>query len=230
MARGPNPEREAAERLLHALKPSGALSCELARILIPALVEAEFAGEDVDTSPVFAPVLRAIDHCPDCAELYAQLAADMEALLGDAETAAALEPTPLKPPTFFTPTRASEHIVVRVLQGVARQFDLSLATARLLPAAGTLSGGRQINLFTDHLSEVSGAPLVSVSLQVENDAAALLVAVREAEATTRWEVRTMVADQMHTATTDDHGIARFAPIALAALDALVVRCVELLPE
>src|SRR5689334_5993795 len=78
------PTEEQAARLLKALEAQDDLSCEEARTGLSALVEAEAAGVDVDAAPEFAALLRHIDHCEGCTELYAQLAADLEALAGAA--------------------------------------------------------------------------------------------------------------------------------------------------
>lgn len=219
-------EQQGAERLLQALNEPDELSCAEARELIPALVEAEQAGEDVDANPQFAALLRHLDHCPECPELYAQLAEDLEALTG---ADAVLPPVPLTAPDFFTPARQSKNIILRLLRGLKRGFELDLAIPSLTPAGALLSGGERASLFSDRLPELAGNPQVIVALESEPDAPKLLVAVREGGALTRWRVQLQIGDQVYTAHTNERGIAQFSGFSIAQLqraDRLSVICTE----
>src|SRR5262249_17868841 len=153
------------------------LTCEEAQAQLPALVEAERAGVDVDAMREYAALLRHLDRCADCMELYTELAEDLESLVGEAEPRPQAQ---LKPPAFFTPARQTENVVLRVLRGVQRRFEFTLPAPRLAPQIATLSGGQQKVLFGDTLTEVPGAPFASLSLSGESGSAELLVAVREA--------------------------------------------------
>lgn len=216
-------EEQAAARLLKALEAQDDLSCDEARTRLSALVEAEAAGVDVDAAPEFAALLRHIDHCEGCTELYAQLAADLEALGG----AAGERLEAPAPPAFFAPARQSDSVVLRVLGGLRRRFELKLALPRLAPSLPTLGSGKRADLFTDTLAEVSGAPLVAVSLVANAGVADVLVAVREASAQTRWQVQLIAGDRVQTATTDEQGIARFGGLAIATVQDVTVSCVEI---
>ena len=57
------PPTTAQARLAQALLAQDNLSHEEAEALMPALIDAEFAGEDVDQQPRFVPLLRHLDQC-----------------------------------------------------------------------------------------------------------------------------------------------------------------------
>jgi hypothetical protein len=216
-------EQQAAARLLGALQEQDTLSCEEAQALLPSFVEAEAAGEDVDAASEYAALLRHLDICDDCAAMYEQLAEELEALTSAPE---ALPQTTLTPPSFFTTARQSENVIVRVLQGLRRQFELDLALPRLAPQLPTLGGGQSASLFTDTLSEVSGSPLVSISLTPSEGGADVLVAIREPAAQTRWQVQLIVGDHVQTATTNAQGMARFSGVPVTDVQQVRLMCVE----
>jgi hypothetical protein len=190
-------------------------------------VDAERAGEDVDAAPEYAALLRHLDHCADCTTLYAEVSEDLEALVGEADKLPRVRPAA---PTFFAPARESDNVILRVLRGMARRFELTLAAPRLAPAIATLSGGGKANVFSDRLSEVQGHPFVGVTLRPDNDRAELAVAIREASAATRWRVRLMTGDIVREATTDAQGIARFTDLPVAGLREINLHCAELVAE
>lgn len=215
---------QAAARLLQAIDAPDDLSCDEAQALLPAFVEDERAGVDVDAAPEYAALLQHLDRCAECMELYSTLAEDLEALASEEEP----QPLPpLTPPSFFSPVRQSETVVVRILRGITRRFELALAIPKLVSSVATLSGGQRTNLFSDTLTELDGAPLVSISLLAENGVADVIVAVREAAAPTRWQVQLINGDDVRTAATDAQGIARFAGLAAQSLQDVTVSCVEI---
>ncbi|MBK9941827.1 MAG: hypothetical protein IPP13_09455 [Kouleothrix sp.] len=216
--------RGAAMRLLQALDPSDDLGCDHARELLPAFVEAEAAGVDVDGEPAYAAVLQHLDRCADCMAAYAQLAEDLAAML-DADDAAAR--VPLTPPSFFVPVRHSAQVLLRLLGGLGRAFQLDLQVR--LPLPGSLSGGEHVTVFSDTLPEIAGAPVVAVSLALAaaGAPAELIVAVRELDAPTHWEVQLTVGGTLRAARTDDRGIARFELADLQAIDTLQISCREI---
>jgi anti-sigma factor RsiW len=63
------------------------------------LVEAERLGQDVDSAPAFAALLRHLDHCAACLARYRALAEDLDALFDMAGPPQNLP----SPPAFFTP-------------------------------------------------------------------------------------------------------------------------------
>ncbi|NJL33909.1 MAG: hypothetical protein HC893_08680 [Chloroflexaceae bacterium] len=75
--------RQLAKRLLRALRAADTLTPAQVRLLIPLLVEAEQAGEDVDSNPAFAALLRHLDANPESMALYVQLSEDLTWLLND---------------------------------------------------------------------------------------------------------------------------------------------------
>lgn len=209
-------------RLLQALDAVDELNCEQARAQIPALVEAERAGEDVDAAPEYQALLLHLDRCEECLDLYSALAEDLETLAGASE---ALPQAQLHPPTFFAPARQSEGVILRVWQGMKRRFELTVPAPRLAPAIATLSGGQRVPLFNDNLPEVAGTPVVSVSLSGAPTAAEVLVAIRD-PAVTRWQVQLLASDTPHTAITDERGIAQFVGLAVEELQNMTLRFFE----
>ncbi len=225
MTRKPINEQEAIERLNRALEtPADDLTHEQAEALLPALIEAERAGEDVDSSPRFAALLSHLEQCDDCLDLYEQMAEDMEALVGEAET---LPTVALEPPTFFAPVRQSEKFALRLLQQVKRGFEFTFQLPALGPAAATLGKGTRESLFADNVREVEGAPHVSVAIGGSDEAAELGIAVRDLVHQGRWRIELTVGEQTFSAITDEHGIARFKDLKVAGLDDIILRCVEL---
>ena len=215
--------QQAASRLLEALERQDELACEQAQELLPAFVEAELAGADVDAAPEYAALLRHLDHCEECTSLYAALAEDLTALAGATETLPAARPAA---PAFFAAARQSEQVMLRVIGGLVRRFELALQVPRLTPTGATL-GGSSTTLFADTLPELSGSPIVSILLKPVGDSAELLVAIREAAAATRWQVQAGIEGALRTATTDDRGIAQFKNLPLSNLRSLTLTCVEL---
>lgn len=215
---------EAAARLARALSAQDDLSHEQAEALIPSLIDAEGAGEGVESSPTFAALLRHLDHCERCLTLYEQLAEDANAVLGDVEVLPSLTPAP---PVFFSaPVRLGDHVLLQVAHGLIRRFMLTFDLPRLAPSLATLSGPQR-SLYADKLGPVQGTPLLAVI--VGRDAAGiwLQVAVREPGQTTAWRLRLELGDQSLTATTDPRGIARFTLPADAPLGEVRLHCEEL---
>lgn len=216
MTNKPEPNAAAA-RFLRALEAPNPLSCEEACEQLPAFVEAEAAGQDVDADPAFAALLQHLDHCADCITLYEELAANFEAALNPAETLPALSPAP----TFFLPARQSQNVILTVLGALHEAFQLQLNVR--LPATGALSGAASANLFTDTLAEVAGTPLLIVSLVpgAAGQPPDLLVAVQNT--TSRWQVTLATPGSNRDASTDAQGIARFAGVAIANGEQLELR-------
>lgn len=215
---------QAAAELLRALEAPDTMACADARALLPDLAEAEAAGADADGMPRFAALLRHLDRCAECMASYVQLAEDLAGELADAAPA----PLPMPAaPRFFAPARQSAGVTLQLLGGLRRAFQLDLRVA--LPQPGTLSGGQQISLFADTLAELGGAPLVSVALTpaTADTPATLLVAVRDIDAATRWEVQASVASTVRTAITDERGIAQIDALPLADAALLELACREL---
>ncbi len=213
------PNDPQAARLLQALRQQSELSCEQAEQQILALVEAELAGVDVDERPEFAAVLRHLDSCVDCAERYAELAEELAASAGAQEALA--EQLPAVQP-FFASARRSEQVLLRVLGGQLRRFELELYPPPLpkgQASFATLSGEA---LFADTLPEVAGDPVVSVALNGTGEQRELLVAIRDTNATTRWRISATAGGQTRTAITDDQGVARFGAVPVTQLDKLAL--------
>jgi hypothetical protein len=233
MADNPGAEQEAVTRLRAALTAPDTMTREEAQALLPALIEAEQAGEDVDNDPTFAALLHHLDHDPESMALYLELAEDLAVLMNE-ETDLPAVPSP--PPFFSTsPTRASEKVVLRMLQGLHRRFELTLALPNLAPTIPTLGGSqsgayRQEHLFSDTLREMPGTPLVAVSLHIAGDTAELLVAVRDATPTTRWQITLSIDEYVYTASTNDQGLVRFADLGVTELQQaaqFTITCTEL---
>lgn len=206
----PDPNALAA-RLLRALETPDPLTCNMAREQLDAFVEAEAAGQDVDSDPAFADLLQHLDHCVDCTTLYAELAAGLDAALNSAESLPTLSPAP----SFFAPARQSQNVIVTLLGALRQAFQLRLNVR--LPLAETLSGGTSVQLFGDTLTEVEGAPLLIVSLVpgAANAQPDVLVAVQTSNSDSQWEVTLATASASREAITDAQGIARFVGVALA---------------
>lgn len=217
-------ERDAARRLLRALDISDEMACAQAEELLPALITAEHSGADVDEDPVFAPLLSHLDHCEHCIELYVQLADELAELAMLAEEAVD-HPVPT-PPTFFAPAEKPEGVVLRVIRGLIRRFELSLPVPRLAPALAVLGTDEQVPLFNDTLAQVEGSPRLSSVLTVQHSVATLHVTVRE-KAQTSWQVQLTVGITTYTAVTDERGVATFRDLPVEQLQNLILRCTEL---
>ncbi|GAB4189987.1 MAG: hypothetical protein OHK0022_02500 [Roseiflexaceae bacterium] len=215
----PNPNDPQVVRLLQALRQQSELSCEQAEQQILALVEAEQAGVDVDQRPEFAAILGHLDTCVDCAERYAELAEELAGLVAPQE--ALVEAVPAVRP-FFAPARQSEQVLLRVLGGQLRRFELELYPPPIPTGRASFATLGSEALFADTLPEVAGDPVVSVALNGTGDQRELLVAIREAAATTRWRVSALAGGDTHTALTDDQGVARLGRVAVADLDKLAL--------
>lgn len=215
------PDNQPATRLLQALQQSDDMACEHAHDLLPAFVDAELAGEDVDKAPAYAALLQHLDQCESCATLYADMADDLAMLTNPALPLPADRP---KAPPFFAPARQSEQVILHVLGGLSRRFQLWLRVPQLSPGAATLSGGTAIPLFMGELPEVAGSPLVSVSLNIDGSEAELRVAIRDASAATPWQVQVATDTFLQTSTTDGQGIARFGGLPIRSLSQLTLNC------
>lgn len=212
------------DRLRQAIAAETGLDCAQADEQLPALVQAEAAGVDVDATAAFAALLRHLDRCASCAARYAALVADLQAL------AAADEAPPLlAPPTFFAPQaeRHTERITLRIWQGMARTLELRVTPPTLAHKIPTLGGQRDATLFADHIAELPGTPLLAVTLTLQGESALLRVAVRDLTGPTRWQVRLLIGAQQLEQQTDEHGLAEFAGLPLAGLDQIQITCTEL---
>ena len=215
---------EASARLAVALNTPDALPCEDAESLIPALLEAEYAGEDVANNATYAALTQHLDHCESCLNLYAQLAEDLEAVVGEAKVFPSIAPTP---PVFFSaPIPNGDHVLLQVLRGIMRRFTLTFDIPRLAPALATLSG-MQRTLYSDTLHEVAGTPLLALSAGRGPEGVWLQVAVREPGQKTTWHIRLDLGDQTLTATTDARGVARFMLPTDASFGEVRLHCEEL---
>lgn len=217
--------QEAAIRLRDALLASDSLSCADAEEVLPALVEAEQAGEDVDAQPRFAAVLRHLEQCPTCLDVYEQMSEDVAALIGEAEV---LPPDERAVAGGFMVARQSERLVLRVLRGVAQFFEFDIVRPPLRATGAVLGSEVRTSLFSDTLTEVSGTPFVSIALDVGAGGPRVLVAVREPAASTRWRVQLQLDAGMYAAGTDERGIAQIDGFTLEQLqqaERLQIRCV-----
>ena len=219
--------QQVAKRLLEALDTNDELDCEDAEAQIPALVDAELSGEDVDNDPAYAALLRHLDRCEKCMELYVKLAEEMEALTGAVEIPPQVS---LTPPSFFLPARQSDSVILRVLRGLTRRFELTLTPPQIAPALPTLSSGQRVELFSDRLPEVPGEPLAVVTLHVAEESADLLVALRETGPPKHWQVQLTIGDVTHSQATDERGIARFSGLPRKDLQQLTLLWSELPAE
>jgi hypothetical protein len=61
-------------------------------------------------------------------------------------------------------------------------------------------------------------------LNIDEGVAELLVAIREANAATRWQVQVAAETIAHTATTDERGVARFPGLPIASLWQITLDC------
>lgn len=215
-------------RLRMALSDRSELTCEQIQTLLPYLIEAEQARVDVDTVIDNAALLRHLDCCEACMELYGGIIDDLEALAGETGSLPQTKPVP---PHFFSVTRQSEHVCLRIIHGFARGFELTLTTPRLAPSIATLSGRTQTPLFGDTLPELPGTPIVAVALSVADETTGnLLVAVREVATQAHWRICITAGETMQTADTDGRGIAQFEGLLLDNIQTLTLSCTELIVE
>ncbi len=221
-----NPQSsDAATRLSTALNSVSDLACSQAEELLPALIEAEAAGADVDHDPVFAALVQHLDHCPDCLDLYEQMAADMATLVEEPTPA---PPISVKPPTFFAPPIAKGNFMwLEVLHGLGRRFSLKIDLPRLAPMVPTLSGGHQ-SLFADRLHEIEGHPLLAITIGQDTQGQWLQVAILDLPQSTRWSLHLLMGTQRVAAETDERGLVRFNLPSDTQLESLQIIC-EALP-
>lgn len=224
--RKPVTEQEALAKLYQALNTPDDLSHAEAHKLLPALIEAEQAGQDVDTDPRFAVLLRHLENCSECLDLYERLSEDVEALIGAAEV---LPPPPQAAPDFFKTVLSNESFVLRIFEGLKRMFTLDLARPSLASVSGVLSGGQRETLLSYQITDLPGSPHVVVALERAAQGLKLLVAVRESKATRRWKVQLQVDEHTYTAETNERGIAQFSEVSAAQIkqaDRLNITCSE----
>lgn len=219
----PNSPDQAAARLARALHTSDELTPEAAAALLPDFILAERSGEDVDNNPAYAALLRHLDHNEASLRLYEQLSEDMDLLLDPAETLPVID---RPPPSFFSsPTPKGEHVLLQVLQGMVRRFRLTINMPRLAPTLATLSGSQQA-LFAGTLTEVTGAPMLSLSTGHDHDGPWIRVLVRDTTGATRWQIRLVIGDETLSATTDERGLAHFTLPALPEAGQVQMMCEE----
>lgn len=215
------PEYDAARTLLKALEGFDSIDCVVTRQLLPRLVEAECAGENVDAQPDYQPVFMHLETCEECLALYTQLSADLAVLGGNVQ----LPSITLPLPSFFPPpTRKGAHSILRLLNTAWQGFELTLALPQLAPALATLSGGTQQALFSDTLREVAGSPFVATSLGIRDGTITLRVAIRTPANSERWNVVLLFGETVLEAVTDERGIVQFDLPAARPLEAITLRC------
>jgi len=222
MTRKATTEQQIA-RLQQAIEAAGELTCEQVRTALAAFVAAERDGVDVDADPAYAALLRHLDSCADCNALYAAIAEDLAALVGPTEVFPQVE---LTPPTFFTTAQQNDSVMLRVIKGRRRRFELDLALPPLAPVIATL-GSAWTMLFSDSLIEVDGAPLVSVAMRASTGLVEMLVTVRDPSAATRWQVQLALDGTTQTVATDARGSAHFGDLVVAGLPELRLSIGEL---
>lgn len=189
------PDQSEAARLLRALEQPDDLSCAEAEALLPDLIEAERAGADVDADPAFAALLRHLDACPDCLELYGALTADL-----DAVEAASLPPLPGPPPRVFTTAVKADNVLLRLVGALRDRFELAVAVPRAVPVAAS---SQAQPLFAGSLPEVAASPELELLL-LREPAPALRVRLSPAAP---WLVRLTLAGRTYEARTDSTGTA-----------------------
>lgn len=134
----PVTREQAIARLRQALDQPDTLSHEQAQAQIADLVEAEQRGEDVDSQPQFAALLRHLATCDACLEIYLGVSQDMARLSGEAD----LPPMGEYAPGFFTPRtaqRAAPRPATPTLETISRYFLTAPAREANRTAARTLS-------------------------------------------------------------------------------------------
>lgn len=217
-------ERMAAVRLLRALEAADDATCAEIEPLLPAFIEAEQTGVEVEADPTFARLLAHLDHCEHCVERYVALSEELEDLTRAAEEPDE-QPMP-KTSSTSAESRPQAGVVLRVLRGLSRRFELLLAVPQLSPAVATLGPGNEVPLFTDTLNDVAGAPRLRVVVSARAPHPQVQVIVREADQR-RWQVQLTAGAKLYTAQTDDRGVAIFPVVDVEGSGSLLVRCSEL---
>lgn len=226
----PNPDadRQMAARLRAAFAAADSLSCDAAQELLPALVAAEQAGQDVDSDPAFAALLRHLDECDnDCLALYEELSEGIAAL--DPASPQAAVPPPARVPTFFGQTPDASRSPIRILDGLRRRFTFDIPLPQPLPLVGTLGSSPQVVVFAAPLDELAGKPTLTATLEGRANGAVFRVALPVSDTVTRWQVELRAGTLVTKAFTDERGIATFDLLPLEALRRLEVVCEEVAP-
>jgi hypothetical protein len=210
-----NNDRRLVARLLDALQGDDPLTHAQVRALLPALIEAELAGDEIDARSDLAAAQRHLARCDECLGVYEQLLAELDAMAEDA----ALPPVRLTPPQFFTPVRQTKNALLSMIKGALPRFQLELLLPPLQPVE-VMGVGKQETLFLSRLTELPDQPMFAVQLVRTDSGADVLVTLRQASRQTRWQVQLFQGDQVRSAVTDHEGRARFADLPAAGLDTI----------
>jgi hypothetical protein len=213
--------RKLAARLLRALERSDELSHEQAQTLLPSLIGAQLAGEDVEAEPAYASLLRHLDQCDVCSLAYEDLAEELEALISDDASLLLMQPTSSE---MLDQTLQTETALVRIFKGIKSRFEIDLKIPQFSAALQTLGSVEQ--LFAGQLPGVPGTPFVAVAITIEQGKAELAIAIRQLDGAARWQIQLMRGDDMQTMLTDEAGIARFADLDVENLTDVRLDCTE----
>ena len=167
------------------------LTHEQAKQLLPALVAAEQAGEDVDSDPRFADLLLHLEKNALSLDLYEALSS-----VADQPSAAA------SAPQFFTVPRQQYHLRVSI-----PSYNVNSAT---------LSSGRRVTVFTGPLPAQPTAPQLILSLFVGDDPYLEILALDD-EPGMRWQVEIQIGPRSFRLQTNPAGEATLTGLALADL-------------
>jgi hypothetical protein len=217
----PGSATEQTDRLLRLFNGQDEISCEMVQALLPAFVEAEQRGEDVDQNSTYGALLLHLDQCAECLALYEQLAEDLAAALFAEEP---LPQTNRLPPAFFpAPIQKGPYLWLHQLPGSNDRFQLTVELPLQRPALATLSGVQQ-PLFSDTLAEIAGNPLLAVSVSYEDKDSWLQIALREPGKVVTWQVVLESESQRLKAVTDARGVVRFALASIPPDSRLKLYC------
>lgn len=195
-------------RLAQALGTSSPLSHAQAQAVIPALIAAEQADEQVDDDPRFVPLLEHLASCESCLSLYETASEEAEHM---ADYATTLPPVAASAPRFFEPVRVADNAVVRVLKGVHRQIGMALSVPQVAPVS---AGEGILVLFADEVAEAGAG--VQVDVRLEPSVPQVQVQLRDPAADT-WTARLQVDNRSYEATLDQNGHATMAGFSMAEL-------------
>jgi hypothetical protein len=229
MMSDPISAQQAAARLRDSLDADEPMTPEEVQALLPELIAAEQSGEHVDADERFAPLLRHLDANPESMAQYVRLSEDVT---GDVTTILdeqeALPEATANPPFFFKAEPAPGTVIVSLLQGIYRGFEMLINLPDLQPALQSRSGvrseeGKTVQLFSDRVRAMTDTPQIDVMLHLFAGPAELVVTVGETPVK-RWQIDLSLDDRIYTARTDRHGVAHLFDLSVDELqEATAVR-------
>lgn len=213
-------DQQKSQRLKRNLAASAGLSFEQAQAQIPALVAAELAGDDVDTS--FAAVLQAFDRYPALAEQYYQLMEEQTAFMASADPPA----TPVNIPQFFAdPGRETANVGVWAWGKGLRQLLVRLSPKPTpVPQPFPTMDQTTIEYISEWLEHDAQSIQLTSVLSQRPDGRWVLVVSLFSGGTGMWQIDAAIKDRAIPVLERDEFETRFGPLDSIPEDQIMLIC------